>query len=92
MLCCFLLYNEANQLYVYIYPLPLLSHPPSSHPFRSSQSTELRFPSLIASFHYNICMIVIQSLSHAVCDPMDCSMPDFPVLHHLPELAQTHVP
>ena len=26
-----------------------------------------------------------------LCNPMDCSMPDFPVLHHLPELAQTHV-
>ena len=25
------------------------------------------------------------------CDPMDCSMPDFPVNHQLPELAQTHV-
>ena len=24
-----------------------------------------------------------------LCDPMDCSTPDFPVLHHLPELAQT---
>ena len=24
-------------------------------------------------------------------DPMDYSMPGFPVLHHLPELAQTHV-
>ena len=24
-------------------------------------------------------------------DPMDCSMPGFPVLHHLPEFAQTHV-
>ena len=24
-------------------------------------------------------------------NPMDCSMPGFPVLHHLPELAQTHV-
>ena len=24
-------------------------------------------------------------------DPLDCSMPGFPVLHHLPELAQTHV-
>ena len=23
------------------------------------------------------------------CDPMDCSTPGFPVLHHLPELAQT---
>ena len=26
-----------------------------------------------------------------LCDPMDCSMPDFPVHHQLPELAQTHV-
>ena len=26
-----------------------------------------------------------------VCYPMDCSMPSFPVLHHLLELAQTHV-
>ena len=26
-----------------------------------------------------------------LCDPMDCSMPGIPVLHHLPELAQTHV-
>ena len=25
------------------------------------------------------------------CDPMDCSTPGFPVHHHLPELAQTHV-
>ena len=23
-------------------------------------------------------------------DPMDCSTPDFPVLHHLPEFTQTH--
>ena len=25
------------------------------------------------------------------CSPMDCSTPVFPVLHHLPELTQTHV-
>ena len=24
-------------------------------------------------------------------NPKDCSMPGLPVLHHLPELAQTHV-
>ena len=34
-------------------------------------------------------------LSHSVlsnsCDPMDCSLLGFPVLHHLLELAQTHV-
>ena len=26
----------------------------------------------------------------SLCDPMDCSTPGFPVLHHLPEFAQTH--
>ena len=33
--------------------------------------------------------------SHSVMSnclqPMDCSMPDFPVFHQLPELAQTHI-
>ena len=28
--------------------------------------------------------------SSSLCDLIDCSTPDFPVLHHLPELAQTH--
>ena len=40
--------------------------------------------------------VVIQSLSRdslspTFCHPMDCSTPGFPVLHYLPELAQTHV-
>ena len=26
-----------------------------------------------------------------LCDNIDCSTPGLPVLHHLPELAQTHV-
>ena len=33
---------------------------------------------------------VIQSCP-TLCNPMDCSMPGFPVLHHLLEPAQTHV-
>ena len=36
------------------------------------------------------CCSVSQSCP-TLCNPMDSSMPDFPVLHHLPELAQTHV-
>ena len=32
------------------------------------------------------------SVSHVwLCDPMDCSMPGLPVLHHLQERAQTHL-
>ena len=36
------------------------------------------------------CCWVTQSCP-TLCDPMDCSTPGFPVLHHLPELAQTYV-
>ena len=35
---------------------------------------------------------VVQSFNHVrLCNPTDCSISGFPVLHHLPELAQTHV-
>ena len=33
----------------------------------------------------------VQFSSVTLCDPMECSMPGFPVHHQLPELAQTHV-
>ena len=38
-----------------------------------------------------ICPSSSQRSSVALCDPMDCSMPGLPVLHQLPELAQTYV-
>ena len=33
----------------------------------------------------------VAQLCPTLCDPMDCRTPGFPVLHHLLELAQTHV-
>ena len=36
------------------------------------------------------CCSVLQSCL-TLCNPMDCSTPDFPVLHHLLKFAQTHV-
>ena len=36
------------------------------------------------------CCSVTQSCP-TLCNPMDCSMPGFPVLHYLPEFAKTHV-
>ena len=33
----------------------------------------------------------VSQLCPTLCDPMDCSMPGFPVHHQLLELAQTHV-
>ena len=38
----------------------------------------------------NCCCSVAQSCP-TICNPMDCSVLDFPVLYHLLELAQTHV-
>ena len=37
-----------------------------------------------------LCCCSVTKLCPTLCDPMDCSMPGFPVLHHLPECAQTH--
>ena len=38
-----------------------------------------------------ICGCSVTQSCPTFCDPMDWSTPGFPVLHHLPELAQTHV-
>ena len=37
-----------------------------------------------------VCCSVIESCP-VLCNTMDCRMPDFPVLHSLPEFVQTHV-
>ena len=45
-----------------------------------------------SAFNSNTIQRVVQSLSCVwLCDPMTCSMPDFPVLHCLLEFAQTLV-
>ena len=36
-------------------------------------------------------IVKVTQLCPTLCDSMDCSMPGFPVLHYLPEFAQTHV-
>ena len=38
----------------------------------------------------NCCLLVALSCP-TLCNPVDCSMPSFPVLHQFPEHAQTHV-
>ena len=35
--------------------------------------------------------LVTKSSRGTLCDPMDCRMPGFPVLHYLPEFAHTHI-
>ena len=44
----------------------------------------------VLHFFISICHSVAQ-LCPTLCNPMDCRMPGFPVLHWLLELAQTHV-
>ena len=56
----------------------------------------LYFHKQIASFYSNTGpdphqFSSLAQLCPTLCNPMDCSMPGFPVLHCLPELAQTHV-
>ena len=49
------------------------------------------------TYFYVVCLIVsifccsVAKSCLTPCDPMDCSTPGFPVLHCLPEFAQTHV-
>ena len=41
--------------------------------------------------HWSHMMVFVFQLCLTLCDPTDCSTPDFPVLHCLPEFTQTHV-
>ena len=42
-------------------------------------------------FQFFCCCCLDAQLCLTLCDPVDCSMPGFPVFDHLPELAQPHV-
>ena len=48
---------------------------------------------LIIKVTFNLfpCIVVVQSLCLTLCNPVNCSTPGFPVIHCLPEFAQTHV-
>ena len=37
------------------------------------------------------CLYSVAKSCPVLCDPTDCSMPGFSILHYLPELTQTHV-
>ena len=45
----------------------------------------------ICGWFYIICCCIVNKSCPTLCDSMNCSSPGFPVLHYLPEFAQTHV-
>ena len=70
----------------------------SSRDWIQSYIADLRIQALtydlIWPVYYNLLMYQFSPVAQScqtLCDAMDCSMPDCPVHHQLPELAQTHV-
>ena len=45
----------------------------------------------VSPTHRFICYCLVTKLCLTLCDPLDWSMPGFPVLHYLLEFVQTHV-
>ena len=45
----------------------------------------------VSKVTYFICCCLVAKSCLTLCNSMDCSTPCFPVLHHFPEFAQTHV-
>ena len=55
----------------------------------STSSTPVISNGLGLCYYYGCCSVA--KLCLTLCNPMNCGTPSFPVLHHLPEFAQTHV-
>ena len=54
--------------------------------------TVIIFTLSLPELYYCTVIVVLYTLSHfQLCNPMDCSIPGFPVLHYLLEFAQNHV-
>ena len=66
------------------FPSPLGNHRPLSRVPYVMQS-------VLISYLFYTSVASVAQLCPTLCDPMDCSMPDFPVHHHLLEHVQTHV-
>ena len=73
--------------------LPVLYNQLVSWMFSENGCTFIQIISRIKFFllWYVICCCSVAQLCMTLCDPMDYRAPGFPVLHYLPEFAQTHV-
>ena len=87
MLCWFLPYNSVNEHEESHIPFP--QEPPTPpHPARWPPSSGLG--SLCYTAHFHLLLFNHSVVSDSL-RPRGRSTPGFPVLHHLPEPAQTHV-
>ena len=64
----------------------------SSWGHKESDTTE-RLNSIMHVFYVSLFIVHFSVAKSCLTlwNPVDCSMPGFPVLHHLPEFAQTHI-
>ena len=87
------LVSETNHLWLYWDNL--ISGPQGTVFFYWSQSSIFLSPDCCVSIKtisfFSCCSCSVAQSCLTLCDPMDCSMPNFPVLHHFPEFVQTHV-
>ena len=87
--------QEQKQLNVFLL-VPVKSHvflEETYHPrhARVSRKIQGKVDEFIYSGLTSCCYCSVAKLCLTLCNLMDCSMPGFPILHHLPNLAQTHV-
>ena len=59
-------------------------------PFIAEREENTPCPNLLPCQQDYCCCSVAKSCL-TICDPVDCSIPGFPVLYYLPEFAHTHV-
>ena len=91
--------NLWSQQKRYFKSVPLLNQLYSNTKYKTNVfKSPLLIGSLLISFafheYFNIlecCCCSVTKWCLTLSNPMDCSMPGFPVHHQLPELAQTHV-
>ena len=87
---------------VYLWPRPCMLNPgqldqniPQVRPKGALWYPFLPLFLLITKLHCQktsiLCCCSVTQSCPALCDPMNYSTPGFPVIHYLPELAQTHV-
>ena len=72
-------------------PCPRTATPHSATALLRSQSTASWSAHLLQCFKLSCSGCLVAKSCPTLCDPMDYSMPDFPVLHYLLKFAQTHV-